>query len=370
MSGIYGADVANLRQLSTQFDQAAERLNANRMTVGNAIQISAWVGPVAVRFRHQWDSEYSRMVQSAAERLRVAARSLRANADDQESTSAPSGGPDRSQPYQPYAIPEGLRVWEKSRVNDEIQRGAWSPAEIISEFDRGVYDSGVSIRTIAQADGTTAHIIYIPGTQDWWSQSDNVFDGVDNLAAMAGAATPAEKAVLEAMRQHGIGPDDPIMLAGHSQGALVAGNLASDPQFRDNYNVEGVLAYGATISDRSIPAEVAVTQIVNEADIVPHATDVGGPSGIENLNRIDVDYIDIQTPHAQDSSFFGRILNAAEVAGAVLTSGREEHVNHSGYAQQTWPWFDAHKDEWRSEYASFQTDADSRSSMTRYGFAE
>lgn len=92
MSTMYGADVAQLRTLAGQFDRMASQLDSNRMTVGNAIQISAWVGPVAVRFRHTWESDYSRRLHGAAERLRAAARLLRANADDQERTSAASGG--------------------------------------------------------------------------------------------------------------------------------------------------------------------------------------------------------------------------------------------------------------------------------------
>ncbi len=104
MSGMYGADVGQLRQLAGQFDGAAERLDANRMTVGNAIQISAWAGPVAVRFRHHWDSEHSRKVQAAAVRLREAAHKLRANADDQERTSAV----DSPGPASPVTIGAGV----------------------------------------------------------------------------------------------------------------------------------------------------------------------------------------------------------------------------------------------------------------------
>lgn len=92
MSAMYGADVAQLRTLAGQFDRLASQLDSDRMSVGNAIQISAWAGPVAVRFRHTWDSDYSRRVHGAAERLRSAAHSLRSNADDQERTSAASGG--------------------------------------------------------------------------------------------------------------------------------------------------------------------------------------------------------------------------------------------------------------------------------------
>ncbi len=92
MAGMYGADVAQLRDLARTFDRNADRLDNDRMSVGNAIRISAWVGPVAVRFRAQWDSDHSRRVHEAALLLRDAAHKLRANADDQEKTSAVDGG--------------------------------------------------------------------------------------------------------------------------------------------------------------------------------------------------------------------------------------------------------------------------------------
>ncbi|MDQ4213452.1 hypothetical protein [Microbacterium capsulatum] len=88
---MYGADIAQLRTLAQQFDRHAQQLDAHRMTVGSAIQISAWLGPVAVRFRHLWDSDYSRRVHSAAETLRSAANDLRRNADEQDRASAAQG---------------------------------------------------------------------------------------------------------------------------------------------------------------------------------------------------------------------------------------------------------------------------------------
>lgn len=89
--GMYGADVDQLRALARSFDTAATRLDQDRMTVGNAIRIQAWVGPVAVRFRAEWDSTHSAKVAGAAARLHAAARTLRQNADDQERTSMVNG---------------------------------------------------------------------------------------------------------------------------------------------------------------------------------------------------------------------------------------------------------------------------------------
>ncbi|MBK8460841.1 MAG: hypothetical protein IPL43_12205 [Micropruina sp.] len=91
MAGMYGADVAQLRALAQQFERTAEQLEHDRMAVGNAIQISAWVGPVAVRFRAEWDSQHSQRIVGAARLLRDNARLARANADAQEATSAIDG---------------------------------------------------------------------------------------------------------------------------------------------------------------------------------------------------------------------------------------------------------------------------------------
>lgn len=88
---MYGADVGQLRAAAAQFDRIADQLDANRMAVGNAIQISAWVGPFATQFRIQWNSEHSARIHRAAALLRASAQNLRRNADDQEQASAVDG---------------------------------------------------------------------------------------------------------------------------------------------------------------------------------------------------------------------------------------------------------------------------------------
>lgn len=111
MSTMYGADVAQLRGLARQFDSAASRLDGDRMAVGNAIQISAWVGPGAVRFRAQWESDHSRRLHNAAEILRQAAFALRSNADDQERTSAIDGSGGAVRPSSARPSPELWQEW-------------------------------------------------------------------------------------------------------------------------------------------------------------------------------------------------------------------------------------------------------------------
>ncbi|MGV8907377.1 MAG: hypothetical protein ACOH1Y_00200 [Propionicimonas sp.] len=92
MSILYGADVAQLRALAAQFERVATQLDGTRGIVGQSIQISAWVGPYADHFRSAWAGTHSSHLANAAHLLRENSRKARANADDQERTSAVEGG--------------------------------------------------------------------------------------------------------------------------------------------------------------------------------------------------------------------------------------------------------------------------------------
>lgn len=89
---MYGADIATLRSLATQFDRAADQLDAHRIFLGNAVQQSAWLGPDAERFRGEWRGQYSARVAASARLLRETAATVRKNADEQERASAVDGG--------------------------------------------------------------------------------------------------------------------------------------------------------------------------------------------------------------------------------------------------------------------------------------
>lgn len=88
MSSMVGADLEQVRALAASFDRAAAQLNQTSTTVRKGIQISAWAGPFAIRFRHTWDSEHSVKLRQAASALSEQARQLRQEADQQESASS------------------------------------------------------------------------------------------------------------------------------------------------------------------------------------------------------------------------------------------------------------------------------------------
>ncbi len=92
MTGMVGADVAELEQFATALDRGASQLAGLSGSVRNGIQISAWVGQVAARFRADWASQHSKVLTQAANDLREAARHVRLQAQQQREASGAGAG--------------------------------------------------------------------------------------------------------------------------------------------------------------------------------------------------------------------------------------------------------------------------------------
>lgn len=89
---MHGADVDALRRLAARFDSSAEQLDRLSTSVANGLRVSAWAGPVRVRFTAAWDSQHSVRLKEAAGRLREHATQLRSEAEHQERASARTSG--------------------------------------------------------------------------------------------------------------------------------------------------------------------------------------------------------------------------------------------------------------------------------------
>ena len=128
----------------------------------------------------------------------------------------------------------------------------------------------VQIVAVPQPDGTTSYIVQIPGTQEWGPErGTNPVDLTTNVRLMAGEPTLMQQQVAAAMRQAGIGPDDPVMLTGHSQGGITAAALACDPAFRQEFAVQSVVTGGSPIARFDIPDSVSVLSLEHDQDAVP-----------------------------------------------------------------------------------------------------
>jgi len=127
----------------------------------------------------------------------------------------------------------------------------------------------VGIDFFQTADQRTA-IVYIPGTQTLGlGDGSNPLDLQSNILAMQGNGLAAsERAVLEAMNQAGIAETDEVIFVGHSQGGMVAGNLAQHPA---DYITAGLVTIGAPIAQLKL-SKVPVMAIEHVNDPIPNAS--------------------------------------------------------------------------------------------------
>ena len=121
-------------------------------------------------------------------------------------------------------------------------------------------------------------IVYIPGTKEWSVKAgENPLDVTSNVHAMADSAQVAasERAVLAAMRSARVGAGDEVLLVGHSQGGIIAANIAAD---QHAFKVSGIVTFGAPIATADIAPSTNVIALEHTNDPVPMLD--GGPNAI------------------------------------------------------------------------------------------
>lgn len=186
---------------------------------------------------------------------------------------------------------QGVAGPAQAAPTDPAQAGQYSPVVArptdLPSLMQGVTDSyqvghdpgssgDVRITRIDNGTGTPAYVVAIPGTESWNPSAGSTGrDLTANLALVAGQPSAAEESVRLAMDRAGIPPGSPVMLVGHSQGGIIAGNLASDPSFVQRYGVTNVMTYGAPIDHLDIDPSVNVLQVQHQTDLVPRL-DLGG----------------------------------------------------------------------------------------------
>ncbi|MBB6404591.1 WXG100 family type VII secretion target [Arthrobacter sp. AZCC_0090] len=90
---LWGADVAQLRQLAQQFGSASEALlNQSTHLSGQINNTTAWKGEDAARFTSEWNTSHRVLLMQTATSLKQESKKLLENASQQERASNGSGG--------------------------------------------------------------------------------------------------------------------------------------------------------------------------------------------------------------------------------------------------------------------------------------
>jgi hypothetical protein len=108
--------------------------------------------------------------------------------------------------------------------------------------------------------------VYIAGTVTFDPVTrGQPFDLASDLEGVGGKRSASYGAVVAAMRDAGITPESPVVLNGHSQGGLLASQIAASGGF----NVHGVVTFGAPSAQVQIPASIPMLTVRNAEDLVP-----------------------------------------------------------------------------------------------------
>ncbi|MDR1825947.1 MAG: hypothetical protein LBR27_11590 [Bifidobacteriaceae bacterium] len=131
-------------------------------------------------------------------------------------------------------------------------------------------ESHIAITKLTDADGQVRWLVEIPGTRVTdFIPGENPADMHTNVQAITGDSNGIAVATVQAMVDAGIAPDEPVMLAGHSQGGIVAAGLAADPSFTEAFDVSAVLTAGSPVSLLTPAKTVQVLSLEHEEDFMP-----------------------------------------------------------------------------------------------------
>ncbi|MBX0300569.1 hypothetical protein K2F54_11335 [Cryobacterium sp. 1639] len=128
-------------------------------------------------------------------------------------------------------------------------------------------DDGGQVRLERYGDAEhPSWLLYIGGTLEWSpTGSTEPWDMTSNVTAVAGQESGSYRAVLQAMQQAGVQPGDPVVPIAHSQGGLIAAELAA----RGDINAVGLVTFGAPAGQVAVSADLPAIAIEHSDDIIP-----------------------------------------------------------------------------------------------------
>ncbi|MBN9170504.1 MAG: WXG100 family type VII secretion target [Microbacterium sp.] len=85
---VWGLDVQQVRQLSTQLNSKASEIQSILTQLTSKLNSTQWTGPDAEPFRNEWAGEHTASLKKVIQALQDASQKASSNAAAQESTSS------------------------------------------------------------------------------------------------------------------------------------------------------------------------------------------------------------------------------------------------------------------------------------------
>lgn len=127
--------------------------------------------------------------------------------------------------------------------------------------------------------GEKVYVVIVPGTQPAGpgTGGENPFDEVGILEAMVYSSDDVSLAALQALQAAGAEHGSSVVTVGYSQGGIHAMNMAADPRFLREYDLQYVLTAGSPAAGINPAAGVQSLHLEHRADWVPGADGAPNP---------------------------------------------------------------------------------------------
>ncbi|SDR80598.1 hypothetical protein SAMN04489860_0107 [Paraoerskovia marina] len=190
----------------------------------------------------------------------------------------------------------------------------------VSEEQHGA--SLVAVQELRAAGGSSRWLVSVPGTNTY---SASTFGWHQNFELMSADAAERESAdsvvvIREAMDRAGVGPQDDVMLVGHSQGGLAAAVVAaSDPR------VTRLVTAGSPVAGHRLPERVRSLHVEVPGEIV---TALDGRRNPATPGRVTVGgAADLTVGAASDVIPHGVGYHAAALEAALADRRRDDETS-------------------------------------------
>ncbi|MBX6372018.1 MAG: alpha/beta fold hydrolase [Acidothermus sp.] len=154
-----------------------------------------------------------------------------------------------------------------------------TPAEMLRRVGEleGYSDAVLAVQRVRSPDGAARYVVYLPGMRAF-GPTPTPQDLPDAVRSLETGSSSYTRCVVQALDRLGVPQGAPVLLVGHSEGGIVAADLAADRRFNGGrVRVTHVLAAGSPISGTSALAGTTVFSVENDADVVVHLDGLQGP---------------------------------------------------------------------------------------------